>query len=173
MPLTFSPDIRQSPARNKMTSKMTPASVRLMLPSTRSSPRKRLRLQDSPPQRQSPLPVISSLYSPSPDKRRSPVSKRLRLSPTSQASDVSPEIAIKALSHNQLTNLLSSLLTRYPEIQEGLVLPTPDLTHHEENLNALVKNIYKAMPVSRLTETKSDSVAYNRYNRIKLKKLSN
>ena len=71
VPITFSPDIRVSPARTRTTATSNLATVmssRLMLPVTRSSPRKRLRLQDSPPESQTPLPIISSLYSPSPDK---------------------------------------------------------------------------------------------------------
>merc|ERR1711902_370036 len=115
-------------------------SSRLMLPVTRSSPRKRLRLQDSPPERQTPLPIISSLYSPSPDKqRRSPVAKRLRLSPTSQqpaSCNVRPEIAIKALSHGQLTNLVTSLLALHPDLTSEVskLIPIPDLSHHEDSL---------------------------------------
>ena len=90
-----------SVAESKFVGCRSVMSSRLMLPVTRSSPRKRLRLQDSPPERQTPLPIISSLYSPSPDKhRRSPVAKRLRLSPTSQqptSSSVRPDVGIKAL----------------------------------------------------------------------------
>jgi len=171
VPITFSPDIRVSPARTRTTATSNLATVmssRLMLPVTRSSPRKRLRLQDSPPERQTPLPIISSLYSPSPDKqRRSPVAKRLRLSPTSQqptSSSVRPDVAIKALSHAQLTSLVTSLLTRHPDLttEVNRLIPTPDLSHHEDNLNFLKKNIYKALPSSRLLDSKNDSFAYNR-----------
>ena len=65
VPITFSPARTQKTATSNLATVM---SSRLMLPVTRSSPRKRLRLQDSPPERQTPLPIISSLYSPSPDK---------------------------------------------------------------------------------------------------------
>ena len=138
-------------------------SSRLLLPSSRDPPRKRLRLQDSPPERQR-LPVVSSLYSPSPDKQRhSPVAKRLKLSPRPEPS-ISPEIAVKGLSHGQLTNLISNLLTNHPQLKTEVtqLLPAPDLSCYEENLNYLKKNIYKALPNSRLVESKNDSLAYNR-----------
>ena len=138
----------------------------ITLPSRRSSPRKRLRLQDSPPSRQAPVPVVSSLYSPSPDKqRRSPVAKRVRVSGgPGLAAAPSPELAIKGLSHAQLTGLVTSLLARHPHLAPEVagLLPTPDLSHHEENLNTLKKNIYKALPSSRLLDSKNDLVAYNR-----------
>ena len=156
VPLVYSPDLACSPVRSKTVK--TIGSSRLLLPPTRSSPRKRLRLQDSPPG-----PVVSSLYSPSPDKlRRSPVSKRLKLSPL-RSEEVSPSVALRALSHGQLTGLVTSLLSRYPDIRQELLssLPPPDLTHHEENLSFLKKNIFKALPTTRL-EPKTDSFAYNR-----------
>ena len=40
-------------------------------------------------------------------------------------------------------------------------MPSPDLGAMEENLNYLKKNIYKALPSTRL-ESKIDSMAYNR-----------
>merc|ERR1719384_2500320 len=62
VPLIYSPDVTSSPVRLKSSSK-TVTSSRLLLPPTRSSPRKRLRLQDSPPARTGVSPVLSSLYS--------------------------------------------------------------------------------------------------------------
>merc|ERR1712130_947116 len=41
------------------------------------------------------------------------------------------------------------------------MLPSPDLTPMEEKLNYLKRNIYKALPNTRL-ESKTDSMAYNR-----------
>ena len=110
--------------------------------------------------------MVSSLYSPSPDKqRRSPVAKRVRVSGgPGLAAAPSPEVAIKGLSHAQLTGLVASLLARHPHLAPEVagLLPTPDLSHHEENLNTLKKNIYKALPSSRLLDSKNDLVAYNR-----------
>ena len=165
VPLVYSPDVTsRSPVRPKSSSK-TVTSSRLLLPPTRSSPRKRLRLQDSPPARTGVSPVISSLYSPSPDKlRRSPVSKRLRLSPALTDSQ-DHSLALRALSHGQLTSLISDILARYPQMRQEVLtsLPTPDLTHHEDNLSFLKKNIFKALPTTRL-EPKTDSLAYNRFS---------
>ena len=75
-----------------------------------------------------------------------------------------PDVAIKALSHAQLTSLVTSLLTRHPDLttEFNRLIPTPDLSHHEDNLNFLKKNIYKALPTSRLLDLKKDSFAYNR-----------
>ena len=170
VPLTFSPDVNTTPLRQQMAraklAAMSQAGGRLMLPQshTRTSPRKRLRLQDSPPARTGVSPVISSLYSPSPDKlRRSPVSKRLRLSPALTDSQ-DHSLALRALSHGQLTSLISDILARYPQMRQEVLtsLPTPDLTHHEDNLSFLKKNIFKALPTTRL-EAKTDSFAYNRF----------
>ena len=164
VPLIYSPDVTsRSPVRPKTVKTVT--SSRLLLPPTRSSPRKRLRLQDSPPARTGVSPVISSLYSPSPDKlRRSPVKKRLRLSPA-LTDNLSHSLALRALSHGQLTSLISDILARYPQMRQEVLtsLPTPDLTHHEDNLSFLKKNIFKALPTTRL-EPKTDSFAYNRFS---------
>lgn len=164
VPLIYSPDVTScsSPVRTKSSSK-TVTSCRLLLPPTRCSPRKRLRLQDSPPARSERSPVISSLYSPSPDKlRRSPVSKRLRLSPA-LTDNLVPSLGLRALSQGQLTSLISDILARHPYMRQEVLasLPTPDLTHHEDNLSFLKKNIFKALPTTRL-EPKTDSFAYNR-----------
>ena len=166
VPLIYSPDVTSSssPVRTKSSSK-TVTSCRLLLPPTRSSPRKRLRLQDSPPGRSERSPVISSLYSPSPDKlRRSPVNKRLRLSPA-LTDNLVPSLGLRALSQAQLTSLISDILARHPHMRQEVLasLPTPDLTHHEDNLSFLKKNIFKALPTTRL-EPKTDSFAYNRFS---------
>jgi len=173
IPLTFSPDINHTPLRQQIQRAKLSAlaqsptrtqTSRLMLPAsqTRCSPRKRLTLSDSPPSSGS-IAHISNLYSPSPDKlKRSPLAKKLRMDPSGSAA-VKPEVAIKGLSHSQLTDLIGSLLIFRPELRDEVasLLPTPDLTHHEETLNYLKRNIYKALPSSRL-ETKTDSLAYNR-----------
>jgi len=172
VPLTFSPDISRSPLRHRIhgiPSPLTSGNTRtplssqnsrlMLLPSqTRTSPRKRLTLNDTPPG----LGVISSsFYSPSPDKLRiSPLAKKLRLDP---GAAVTPETAIKAISKKQLENLVEKLLMNHPEMRGELaaLIPTPDLSPLEEKLNYLKKNIYKALPNTRL-ESKTDSLAYNR-----------
>jgi len=165
VPLTFSPDINHTPLRQQMQrAKLTALSQssgsRLLLPhsSVRTSPRKRLTLNDTPP----PTTCISQMYTPSPDKlKMSPLTKRVRIDPILHG--VNPETAIKGLSHSQLINLMGSILQKHPELVEEVhtMLPAPDLTPMEEKLNYLKRNIYKALPSTRL-ESKTDSMAYNR-----------
>ena len=169
IPLTFSPDLMTTPlgrhqARRSLNSHQP---HRLLLPShssTRASPRKRLTLHDSPP----------APCSPSPDKApHSPLAKRLCLAPPSS----SVVTAAHGLSQPQLVSLLSKLLGNHPELQQEVVvlssclillipkvaslLPLPDLAALEDHLNYLKRNIYKALPSTRL-ESKTDSLAYNR-----------
>jgi len=171
VPLTFSPDINHTPLRQQMqraklsslaTRSPTRVGSRLLLPSqTRTSPRKRLTLSDTPPSSSS---VVSQVYTPSPDRflKVSPLTKKVKLDGQGMRS-VDPEVAMKGLSHAQLVELFSSMMLKRPELREELrqVMPTPDLTELEANLEYLKKNIYKAMPSARL-ESKTDSMAYNR-----------
>lgn len=165
VPLTFSPDINHTPLRQqmqraKLAAMSQSSGSRLLLPnsSIRTSPRKRLTLSDTPP----PTSCISQVYTPSPDKlKMSPLTKRVRIDPA--LHNVNPETAIKGLSHSQLISLMGSILQRHPELVEEVhtMLPSPDLTPMEEKLNYLKRNIYKALPNTRL-ESKTDSMAYNR-----------
>jgi len=163
VPLTFSPDVSRSPHRHRFQGKLSPNfqhNLRLMLPTqTRSSPRKRLNLTDTPPS----VHGISHIYTPSPDKHRvSPLAKKLRLDSTC-VSGVPPETAIKAISKIQLEKVVEKVLLNHPELRQevSLLIPAPDLTGLEEKLNFLKKNIYKSLPNTRL-ESKTDSLAYNR-----------
>jgi len=165
VPLTFSPDINHTPLRQqmqraKLAAMSQSSGSRLLLPNSniRTSPRKRLTLSDTPP----PTSCISQVYTPSPDKlKMSPLTKRVRIDPA--LHNVNPETAIKGLSHSQLISLMGSILQRHPELVEEVhtMLPSPDLTPMEEKLNYLKRNIYKALPNTRL-ESKTDSMAYNR-----------
>jgi len=165
VPLTFSPDINHTPLRQQMQrAKLTALSQnggsRLLLPhsSVRTSPRKRLTLSDTPP----PSTCISQIYTPSPDKlKMSPLTKRVKIDPILNC--VNPETAIKGLSHSQLIDLMGNILQRHPELVQEVhtMMPAPDLTPMEEKLNYLKRNIYKALPSTRL-ESKTDSMAYNR-----------
>lgn len=172
IPLTYSPDINHTPLRQQMQrAKLSALSQagsggRLLLPSTRdgvrTSPRKRLTLSDTPPSSVQSSPCLNQLFTPSPDKIKiSPLTKKLKLDST--ASGISPEVAMKGLNQGQLTDLLSSLLARHPELREEVVqlIPAPDLAPLEERLNYLKRNIYKALPSTRL-ESKTDSLAFNR-----------
>jgi len=147
--------------------------TRLLLP-TRTSPRKRLTLTDSPPG--SSVSSVST-PSPSPEKqcptssiifsssRKSPVIKRFRMmqSTGSLSEDMDPITKLKGLSQDQLTSLLTELIQKRPDIREDVkrIMPEPDILAMEENLNYLKRNIYKSLPNTRL-ESKTDSMAYNR-----------
>jgi len=170
IPLTFSPDINHTPLRqqmqraklNNLSSTRSPTrgpASRLLLPSqTRTSPRKRLTLSDTPPSF-----TISQVYTPSPDKLKiSPLSKKPKLDKQGITA-VDPETSIKGLSQAQLVQIFSNMMIKHPELREEVrdMIPTPDLSELEENLSYLKKNIYKAMPSARL-EPKTDSMAYNR-----------
>ena len=170
VPLTFSPDVnttlstplRQQMARAKLAA-MSQAGGRLMLPQshTRTSPRKRLTLSDSPPS-SSPTSCLSTVFTPSPDKLKiSPLSKKVKVDPTLQ--NTSPETAIKGLSHSQLIDLVTGILSNHPDLvtEVHTMIPAPDLAPLEEKLHYLKRNIYKALPSTRL-ESKTDSMAYNR-----------
>merc|ERR1719394_1227539 len=147
IPLTYSPDINHTPLRQQMQraklNMITQANSngRLLLPATRdggvrTSPRKRLTLSDTPPSSVSPSPCLGSIFTPSPDKINvSPLTKKVKLDPT--ATGISPEVAMKGLSQQQLTDLLSSLLGRHPELREEVVqlLPAPDMAPLESRLN--------------------------------------
>lgn len=170
VPLTFSPDINHTPLRQQMqraklstlaTRSPTRIGSRLLLPSqNRTSPRKRLTLSDTPPSNS----VVSQVYTPSPDRflKVSPLTKKVKLDGQGMRS-VDPEVAMKGLSHAQLVDMFSTMMLKHPELREEVrqVMPTPDLTELETNLEYLKKNIYKAMPSARL-ESKTDSMAYNR-----------
>jgi len=167
VPLTFSPDINTTPLRQQMAraklAAMSQAGGRLMLPHshTRTSPRKRLTLSDSPPS-SSPSSCLSAVFTPSPEKLKiSPLTKKVKLDPT--LSNTNPETAIKGLSHSQLIDLVTGLLSNHPDLVGEVhnMIPAPDLAPMEEKLNYLKRNIYKALPSTRL-ESKTDSMAYNR-----------
>ena len=149
--------------RAKLAALTQHGSSRLMLPShTRTSPRKRLTLSDSPPSAHAQSSCISQVFTPSPDKIKiSPINKKVKIDPLLQ--HVMPETAIKGLSHAQLTALVTNILGNHPELigEVNDMLPTPDLAPLEERLSYLKKNIYKALPSTRL-ESKTDSMAYNR-----------
>jgi len=159
VPLTFSPDV--TPLRQQMQrSKLALAhqnNSRLSLPNIRISPRKRLTLSDTPPSAQV-FPLTPDLL----NLPASPLAKRLKLDPYG-AGGPDPCVAAKGLAHHQLVKLLEDIVKLHPGIQGDVVslLPPPDLSTLEENLNNHKKNIYKSLPNTRL-ESKTDSMAFNR-----------
>lgn len=183
IPLTFSPDVttvRQRLIHSTMARQISlpNANSRLLLP-TRTSPRKRLTLTDSPPSStvhftppsSSILPVKPSSCppphsaTPSPDAVKwSPVSKKRHVD-KEENFDEPPDAAtaLKALTKDQLLSLLTDLMQAKPEIVSEVKkrIPEPDLAHMEERLSSLKRNISRSLPNTRL-ESKTDSMAYNR-----------
>jgi hypothetical protein len=102
---------------------------------------------------------------PSPDAVKwSPVTKKCHLDPESSSNEsVDPATALKALNKAQLLTLLTELMQAKPEIVPEVEkrIPEPDLSHMEERLRHLKRNISRSLPSTRL-ESKTDSMAYNR-----------
>ncbi|KAK9511788.1 hypothetical protein O3M35_000384 [Rhynocoris fuscipes] len=119
----------------------------------RSTPRKRLLMNDTPE------------FSPSPDKRRnmSPNAKKVRIERQMPLFQGPVEVALKALSHDQLIEVVQNIIIRHPSLEEEIKanLPAPDLRPLLDRLHDLKKNIFKSLPNSRLT-SKTDSPAYTR-----------
>jgi len=180
LPLTFSPDVHSTPPRGiggnpRSMSKLARPNTgiaRLLLP-TRTSPRKRLTLSDSPPTNSSSS-VVTNTPSPDPKNigKRSPNNKKSRLVleefSTGNSGDRTPTAlstptVLKGLSRKQLMDVLKDLLDKRPELEEDVrqSLPKPDLSVFEERLNYLKRNISRALPNTRL-ESKTDSMAYSR-----------
>ena len=184
IPLTFSPDVATMRHRLSMNSSQVmrhqltaPNAVsRLLLP-TRTSPRKRLTLTDSPPSstvhftppNHSMLPVKPNSCpphsaTPSPDAVKwSPVTKKVHLDSESSTDSADPATALKALTKAQLLALLTDVMQAKPEVvlEVEKRLPEPDMAHMEERLRNLKRNINRSLPNTRL-ESKTDSMAYNR-----------
>jgi len=170
LPLTFSPDVHATPPRglasanrcmSKLATRPNTGIARLLLP-TRTSPRKRLTLSDSPPN----TSLVTN--TPSPDSKfikRSPNGKKSKLEEISgeNACHLSTPVLLKGLSRAQLMDVLTDLIQKSPELEQDIRerLPKPDLTHMEEKLNYLRRNISRALPNNRL-ESKTDSMAYSR-----------
>ena len=70
---------------------------------------------------------------------------------------------MNGLSHAQLVALVGRMMTEHPEVREEMrdLVPAPDLADLEETLACNKKNIYQAMPSTRL-KSRKDSMAYNR-----------
>jgi len=79
-------------------------------------------------------------------------------------SDHVPSLQLaKGLSKKQLIDVLVNLTAAHPSLCPTLekLLPKPDLTDQIKTLTYLNQNIYKALPVTRLSD-RSDSLAHNR-----------
>ena len=177
LPLTFSPDVHNTPLRHGHSSKAVSQLARGWqtppnLPN-RTSPRKRLTPTDSPPSG-----VPSSTSSPDKVVKRSPISKRIRGiqlnlqtcfelvqqdNSRNEANADTMVTMLKGLTQEQMVDLVANLIGRRPEIQDDVMdlMPAPDLGAMEDQLNYLKQNIFKLLPNTRL-ESKTDSMAYNR-----------
>ncbi|XP_025413095.1 uncharacterized protein LOC112685433 [Sipha flava] len=154
IPVTFSPDIDAIKQNNQETpTKSGGSSFNKSSIVLRSTPRKRLLLND-------PL----ELSSPDKYKTGSQNYKKIR-------TDVAVELpedycllsAMKALSSDQLINIIGQIVIDHPGIEKEIRsnFPLADLKPLEERIYYLRRNIYKALPSSRLI-SKTDSTAYNR-----------
>lgn len=157
LPVTWSPDVEARAPASSPNKERTPVKT----PSTivlRSTPRKRLLLSDT-------------IDTPSPEKKRnispnvksSPGAKRLRSDRPVAAITGPVSQALRVYPKDQLIDLIQGLISRHPHLEEDLRqhLPAPDLRSIGDKLHELRRNIFKALPTSRLT-SKTDSPAYTR-----------
>ncbi|KAJ2951659.1 hypothetical protein O0L34_g13818 [Tuta absoluta] len=137
----------------------------------RSTPRKRLLLGDSDRIPLTPEKIdFSDISTPqkfklqtSPVKGTPPI-KRTRLDKTIESEFKGPiDTALKGLSPTQLITMIRTITHKHPEIEQEIRkdMPRPDLAPLEEKLSYLKSNIFKSLPVSRLT-SKTDSPAFSR-----------
>ncbi|CAH1737575.1 hypothetical protein AGLY_003242 [Aphis glycines] len=154
IPVTFSPDIDAIKQNNQETptksgcSNFIKSSIVL-----RSTPRKRLLLND-------PL----ELSSPDKYKIGSPSCKKLRTDAAVELPEDNCLLsALKSLSPDQLIGIIGQIVIDHPNIEKEIRshFPVADLKPLEERIYYLRRNIYKALPSSRLI-SKTDPTAYNR-----------
>ncbi|GAB6027461.1 hypothetical protein CHUAL_001719 [Chamberlinius hualienensis] len=122
---------------------------------TRTSPRKRLVLDDTP--EVIDIDVLSLTSSPA---------KRVRISSGAATKSSSTQdciLAIKGLSHHQLLDIFVKLVERRPDLQQELMehMPVPDISDLENNLKSLKKNIFKSFPYTKWG-SKRDAFCYRR-----------
>lgn len=169
--LTWSPDkCSTSYSLQKTPTKINGTSMIL-----RSSPRKRLMLNES-----------SNSPKTNDNETVTPVVKRMKYGETSvvQMNATTPlPVMLKGLTQNQLIEIIKDMIRIEPHLEEKIrnEFPYPDLRYnkyiifksffliyryfifssYEDQLNRIKKNIYKSLPSSRLSQ-KTDSIAYSR-----------
>uniref|UniRef100_A0A6M2DMQ1 Putative tethering factor for nuclear proteasome sts1 n=1 Tax=Xenopsylla cheopis TaxID=163159 RepID=A0A6M2DMQ1_XENCH len=162
IPVTWSPDNfkKSGPPAGNRTPQNSPSKLNNNTTSLRTTPRKRLILQEQ-------LEITPEKKYVSPGKKsplkHSPLIKRAKLDLLAPKPSRSIDCSLKGLSNEQLIDVIKSLVNNHPEIEDDLKhnLPAPDLKVMEEKLNYLKRNIYKSIPSSRLT-SRTDSQAYSR-----------
>ena len=70
---------------------------------------------------------------------------------------------MRSLNRDQLASVVARLLEQRPDLEDAVadLLPPPDLRPMEERLVFLKRQVFRALPNTRL-ESKTDSLAYNR-----------
>lgn len=141
----------KSPRKLKSPQKLTPPKTPLM--PSRTSPRKRLNLQD--------FGSYAETTPLSPKKKGSPNSKRMRVYTPRKLTNI--EGTLSTLSHRQLVDLVKSVMNQSPDIRKMIEeeIPVPDLNPLEEKLNTLQRNIYRSIPSTRW-ESNRDLFCYRR-----------
>jgi len=153
IPVTFSPDIDTIKQNNQETPTKSGSNFNKSSIVLRSTPRKRLLLND-------PL----ELSSPDKYKLGSSNYKKLRTDvPVELPEDNCILSAMKALSSDQLIGIIGQIVIDHPDIEKEIRsnFPVADLKPIEERIYYLRRNIYKALPSNRLI-SKTDPTSYNR-----------
>ncbi|XP_013788424.1 uncharacterized protein LOC106472333 [Limulus polyphemus] len=142
----------KSPNKSRTPQKSSPSSTKILATPTRTSPRKRLNLSQDTPDSDT-----SGFLGFSRSKRTMTQSKKTKIQRKTPPG-INVDVALKALSHNQLIELLQELMTSIPDLKKvvGERLPSPDLQPLEKNLNNLQRNIYKSFPNTRWGSNRDD-----------------
>lgn len=96
--------------------------------------------------------------------KNSPAPKRFKIDRSLASNSNEPlEVVLRAMSHEQLIDILKNVTQKHSNIEEEVRnnLPLPDLKPVEEKLSYLKRNIFRSLPTSRLY-SKTDSPAYSR-----------
>ena len=130
----------------------------------RNSPRKRI-LTDTPSDQD--FPSCSSSTCSTPITANTTPSKRLKFSDDRSMNAASKQIPLKtllkAMSQNQLIEIICGIAVGDIEQEICKNLPIPDIRPFEDELTALKRNISRSSPRSRfLIQSKTDAAAFSR-----------
>lgn len=130
----------------------------------RNSPRKRI-LTDTPNDQE--LPSASSSSCSTPIAGSSTPTKRLKFSDERSMNAANKQIPLKtllkAMSRNQLIEIICDIAVGGIEEEICKNLPVPDIRPFEDELSSLKKNISRSSPRSRfLIQSKTDNAAFSR-----------
>lgn len=163
--LTWSPDKQSTHSPFQKTPTKIAAATHMTL---RSSPRKRLLMTETP-HIQSPMESLATdniqrLSGYRSSCNMTPIVKKLKLDETPVAQtnhNISLNVMLKGLSHNQLVEMIGNLAAKDSKLEEVIRqdFPMPDIGYLEDELTLCKRNIFKSLPTSRLCK-KTDSTAY-------------